>query len=177
MLAGVVRRGLHLTARSSDTDKNLRQGWGGEDGKRELAAEQNAVADAAAEGAAATAEAAAQPAIANGDDAAAGAAAPAVAPVPEEEEDNTKTYDDYLAEQKAKRAQLSAAAKPLREAETDDSSLGQKVVKGEGNTDFWAAKEKVSRVYGRCLCGACSAALWAHACRAWRGRAWLARRR
>jgi len=88
----------------TDSDKKEHQGWGGDDGKRELEAENAAEGDAAAEKAAAVDGEAAPAADAEGD-AANGdkkAEAPAAAPAaPVEEEDNSKSYEEYLAERKA----------------------------------------------------------------------------
>ncbi|KAN0065775.1 hypothetical protein ACQY0O_000905 [Thecaphora frezii] len=112
-----------------DTPKNLHQGWGGDDGKRELDVEKKAEADAKAENL-----------EANGAPAAEGEAKPEEKQ-PEEEEDKTMTLDEYLAAQAAKKA--SIAAPKVREAPADDSAwsnFGVKLEKPESD-DYFAAKK------------------------------------
>ena len=76
-----------------DSDKAAAAGWGGEDGKTELAAEEQGEADAKVEGTptdgAATPVAVVDKSWAN--------------QVEEEEEDNSQTYDEYLAAQAEKK--------------------------------------------------------------------------
>ena len=84
----------------SDSAKQEHQSWGGDDGKRELEAENDGGADAAAEKTNGTST----PAVVEGTDgaeatpAAATDAAPAT---PAEPEDNSKTYEEYLKERQA----------------------------------------------------------------------------
>lgn len=130
----------HSATGKEDSHKKVEQGWGGDDAKRELDAEDGAKADAAAEedttGEAGDKKEAPK---ANG--------APPVekelAPV-EEEKDNTKTLDEYLAEQAAKRAQIGAL-KEARPAETDAKALGTKMEKQSDEDYFKAQKERSNR--------------------------------
>ncbi len=126
----------------SDSDKAIAQGWGGDDPKRELNAEEGAIADAAAEGsgAATPANGEAAPA-AEGDAPAAEAEA---APAPVEEVDNTKTLDEYLAEQAERKAKLGNNQQGPREAESW-KEIGTKVEKGaEEEESFFKVPGKVS---------------------------------
>lgn len=77
----------------SDSDKKDHQGWGGDEGKRELEDEDWGALDAKTEGAAQTPT---KPSTEVGDNTPAAAATP----VPEPE-DNSKTYEEYLAERAA----------------------------------------------------------------------------
>lgn len=78
----------------ADSEKRVASGWGADEGKAELAAEVEGAVDASTEAAAPDADAAAP---------AAATEAPAAEKKVEEEEDNTKSYEEYLAE-KAKTA-------------------------------------------------------------------------
>lgn len=118
----------------SDSEKAVEAGWGGADGERELKAEEDAVTDAKAEkteanGTSTPAEATETPAE--------GVAAPAA--IPEEEEDNTKTYEEYLAEYTAQKAKLSAVGKGSGPRTVSDSKewegFGKPVVKSQGGQD------------------------------------------
>ncbi|CAO1624406.1 unnamed protein product [Sympodiomycopsis kandeliae] len=116
-----------------DSEKNLHQGWGGDDGKRELKAEQDGVEDAAAE----------KPTVeANGE----GAATPAAAETPAEEVDNTQTLDEYLASLAAKKANLGGKTVAPRTLESDDqwNNFGSKVVKSQGGGDEYYASTKTN---------------------------------
>ncbi|PWN28031.1 hypothetical protein BDZ90DRAFT_160292 [Jaminaea rosea] len=117
-----------------DSEKNIHQGWGGDDGKRELKNEEDAVADANAE--ATPANGAATPATVEGDE-----AAPAAEAVPAEEVDNTKTLDEYLADMAAKKATLGGKAVTPRTVEGGQwEGFGNKVVKSQsGGDEFYAA--------------------------------------
>lgn len=127
----------HSATGKDDSNKKIEQGWGGEDPKRELDAEDGAKADAAEE---VTGEGEKKDApTANGS---AEKELPAV--VEEEEKDNTKTLDEYLAEQAAKRAQIGAV-KEARAAEVDDKALGTKVTKQLGDDYYSTQKERVQR--------------------------------
>lgn len=76
-----------------DSEKRVASGWGADEGKAELAAEVEGAVDANKEAAAPDTDAPATPV----------ADAPAAEKKVEEEEDNTKSYEEYLAE-KAKAA-------------------------------------------------------------------------
>lgn len=76
-----------------DSEKRVASGWGADEGKAELAAEVEGAVDANKEAAAPDTDAPTTPA----------ADAPAAEKKVEEEEDNTKSYEEYLAE-KAKQA-------------------------------------------------------------------------
>lgn len=102
----------------SDSEKAEAAGWGAEDGKKELEAEQLGDADAKAE----------KPA----DD---GTATP-VREAPIEEEDNTQTYEEYLAAQAEKK--LSLSLPEARKAnEGDESSLGKPLTKKSEAEEEW----------------------------------------
>jgi len=131
----------HSQTGKEDSEKRIAQGWGGDDAKRELDSEDKAVLDAAAEkngeGPIANGDAPA----AEGDAAAAKDATPAI---PEEEVDNTKTLDQYLAEQTAKRAALGSKQEVRSTA--DDSQwkdFGTPLVKNtEGEAYYLKNKEE-----------------------------------
>ncbi|GAA6047127.1 hypothetical protein JCM3770_006912 [Rhodotorula araucariae] len=100
-----------------DSDKAEAAGWGAEDGKKELEAEQLGDADAKAE---TPAEGAATP----------------VREAPIEEEDNTQTYEEYLAAQAEKK--LSLALPEARKAnEGDDASFGKPLTKKTEAEEEW----------------------------------------
>lgn len=153
--------GQRLDRRSAtgrtDTQKQEHQGWGGDEGKRELEAEHAGETDAAAEknadGVPAT------PVAAEGD---ASAAAPAAAKaaaedkgpeVPTEPEDNSLTYDEYLKQQKsAGRGALDSlelAARKANEGQDDsqwkDGVLVEKEHKVEDTYFLGASKEKAAK--------------------------------
>ncbi|KAK0544875.1 hypothetical protein OC846_003623 [Tilletia horrida] len=132
----------HSQTGKEDTEKRVAQGWGGDDPKRELDAEDKAVADADAEknGEAPVANGDAAPA-AEGE--AAAPAAGATPTIPEEEVDNTKTLDQYLAEQTAKKAQLGGGPKEIRATGDDQwTGFGTQLVKDtEGEAFYYKAKE------------------------------------
>lgn len=111
----------------------MSQAWGGDNGKRELKAEEDGVADADAENKPAT-NGQSTPAAREGDE-----AAPAV--VPAEEADNTKTLDEYLADLATKKAAIGAKGNTPRAVEADAKwdGFGNKVVKSEGGDEYYAA--------------------------------------
>lgn len=104
------RRSAHALP---DSEKRVASGWGADEGNAELAAEVEGAVDASKEAAAPDADAAAAPA------AAAATEAPAAEKKVEEEEDNTKSYDEYLAE-KAKAAASFAQLEGRRVEGTSD---------------------------------------------------------
>lgn len=122
----------HSQTNKDETDKQVRQAWGGEDGKRELETEEKGEADAQAEGAEAA-------------DAAAPNGAPSSdkpAPI-EEEPDNTKTYDEYLAELTAKKATLGGGAKEARTAADEENWKNFSVTKAaRDESEYFAATQK-----------------------------------
>ncbi|GAA5953410.1 hypothetical protein JCM8115_000518 [Rhodotorula mucilaginosa] len=105
-----------------DSEKAEAAGWGAEDGKKELEAEVLAEADAKAE---APAEGAATPVR----------EAPVVE---EEEEDNTQTYEEYLAAKAAKKLNISELpeARPANEGE-DLFANAQAVTKKSEQEEEW----------------------------------------
>lgn len=114
-----------------DSDKTEAQGWGGEDGQRELAAEEAGAVDAL------------------GDATPAGAATPleaAPAFVAEvEEEDNTQTYDEYLAAQAEKKLTMALPSARVANEGADQSQWTSSVAltkKGEAE-DEWFMGSKV----------------------------------
>ncbi|KAK0522017.1 hypothetical protein OC834_006445 [Tilletia horrida] len=133
----------HSQTGKEDTEKRIAQGWGGDDAKRELDSEDKAVQDA-------NAEKNGDGPIANGDAPAEGkegeaASKDATPAIPEEEVDNTKTLDQYLAEQTAKRATLGAS-KEVRSAQDDQwKDFGTPLVKNtEGEAYYLKTKEDAS---------------------------------
>ncbi|MCO5610065.1 hypothetical protein L7F22_064300 [Adiantum nelumboides] len=60
----------------------------------------------------------------------------------EEEKDNTKTLDEYLAEQAAKRAQIGAKKEARQADNIDASSLGKKVEHSRGE-DFYSVQKEM----------------------------------
>ncbi|PWN93929.1 hypothetical protein FA10DRAFT_264526 [Acaromyces ingoldii] len=140
----------HSQTGREDSNKNLHQGWGGDDPKRELAVDENARADAAAEGGDSVKPSSDAPVSgeANGWDAPAeggaktGDAPSAPLAAVEEEKDNTKTLDEYLAEQAAKRAQIGAKKEARQADNIDASSLGKKVEHSRGE-DFYSVQKEM----------------------------------
>lgn len=105
-----------------DSQKAVAQGWGGEDGKKELEVEQKAEADAKAEGA----------------EGAAAAATPVEAEkVVEEEEDKTMTLDQYLASKAGKK--LNIESKAPREVAGDDSAWAKLTKHEKEELDYFAS--------------------------------------
>lgn len=149
-----------------DSEKAEHQGWGGDEGKRELEAETAGVTDAVAEktndGEAATptgwevsteetpaASGWDAPAAISGDAEATADKAPEREPEPE---DNSKTYEQFLAEQKAAgRGVLDTLSTNARKANegSDDSQWkdGVLVKKGDRDEGFFAdlQKEKANK--------------------------------
>ncbi|PWY99395.1 hypothetical protein BCV70DRAFT_217760 [Testicularia cyperi] len=120
-----------------DSQKQVAQGWGGEDGKKELESEEKAEADAKAEGAE------------NGTAAAAAAAtdrAAEVEKVPEEEEDKTMTLDQYLAAKAGKK--LNIESKAPRAVASDDSAYS-KLTKLESKEEEYFAATKTQKLRSR----------------------------
>lgn len=124
----------------SDSDKNIHQGWGGDDGKRELKNEEDAAADASAEAKPANGDS--TPATVEGEEAAALAAEAA----PVEEVDNTKTLDEYLADLAAKKTVIGGKTVAPRAVESGSwEGFGNKVVKSQsGGDEFYAATKQAS---------------------------------
>ncbi|GAA6001851.1 hypothetical protein JCM10207_002350 [Rhodosporidiobolus poonsookiae] len=101
-----------------DSEKAEAAGWGAEEGKKELEAEQQGDADAKAE---TPAEGAATP----------------VREAPIEEEDNTQTYEEYLAEQAAKKLAIAdlPEARKANDGEDADFFKNAKVVAKKGEAE------------------------------------------
>ncbi|KAJ9107931.1 hypothetical protein QFC19_002674 [Naganishia cerealis] len=114
-----------------DTEKRVASGWGPEEGNAELAAEVEGAVDASKEAAAPDAEATA-----------AATEAPAAEKKVEEEEDNTKSYEEYLAE-KAKAA-ASFAQLEGRQVEGSSDFVGSALKKSDEPEDpfFSGLKQK-----------------------------------
>ena len=131
----------HCSHHRRDSAKNIHQGWGGDDPKRELDVDENARADAAEEGAnpagTPTANGAATPAE--------GESAEKVEAAAEEEKDNTKTLDEYLAEQAAKRAQIGAKKEARVADSADTDSLGKRLEKQDSEDYYKIQKERQTR--------------------------------
>lgn len=111
-----------------DSDKQEAQGWGADEGKQELEAETLGEVDAQAEGAATPA-------------AATGTQTPARV---EEEEDNTQTYEEYLAAQAAKKLNISLPEARRANDGDDDDFKGTKLVRKEDQDydEFLADKKE-----------------------------------
>jgi plasminogen activator inhibitor 1 RNA-binding protein len=115
-----------------DTDKATAAGWGAEEGKQELAAEEAGADDA------------------QGEATPAGAATPveaAAAPVVEvEEEDNTQTYDEYLAAQAEKKFSLGLPAARVANEGVDASLIRGSVAHAKRGEDenTWFLGNQVS---------------------------------
>ncbi|KAE8215677.1 hypothetical protein CF327_g1077 [Tilletia walkeri] len=138
----------HSQTGREDSEKRIAQGWGGDDAKRELDNEDKAVADANAdkngEGPIANGDAApAADGEAGADAAATKEAASAPVPtIPEEEVDNTKTLDEFLAEQTAKRATLGGS-KEARAAQDDQwKDFGTPLVKNTEGEAYYVKQAK-----------------------------------
>ncbi|KAK7058930.1 hypothetical protein VNI00_001554 [Paramarasmius palmivorus] len=141
----------HSQTGKTDSDKKIHQGWGGDDGNTELQAEAAASKDAATEGAttgewgtdgATNADAWAAPADG---DAAAGGDKPAGEegsrpPRKEEEEDNTLTLEQYLAQQKEK----DAIVPKLEPRKVERADFGDAVAlqKGGDEDAYFVGKTK-----------------------------------
>lgn len=119
----------------------MHQGWGGDDPKRELDVEEGSRADALEEGATPAGESAAVP---NGTVTPAEGAVEPKAEV-EEEKDNTKTLDEYLAEQAAKRAQIGTK-KEARTADAADLDVLGKRLEKQDAEDYYKT-QKVRQGY------------------------------
>jgi len=181
---GAPRRGREFDRQSGtlpDSEKRVQQGWGGENGTRELENEESAIADAKAEGGNVSndwgADATATPAADTNDWAGTGAAAAATnedgwgttAETPaatntaaaeggeetggrkgrrfeEEEEDNTLTLDQYLAQRKEKENELLPKLEGVRKAnEGSDETLWKnavQVAKNDEEGSYFVGKTK-----------------------------------
>lgn len=171
---GRGRRGQydrHSQTGRIDTDKRIHQSWGGDDGNTELKAEQAATVDAAAEGAATNEWAADAGAPVASEWGAPDAGADAwAAPVPDaaaattpvaaegekpegrprrerepEEEDNTLTLDQYLAQQKEKDAVIPKLENTRKANEGADANIWKDVVplsKNEEENAYFVGKSK-----------------------------------
>ncbi|GAA5994955.1 Stm1p [Rhodotorula paludigena] len=103
-----------------DSEKAEAAGWGAEEGKKELEAEQLGDADAKAE---TPAEGAATP----------------VREAPIEEEDNSQTYEEYLAAQAEKKLQIAALPEARKANEGDDGAFANSKAiakKGEAEEEW-----------------------------------------
>ncbi|WFD26128.1 hypothetical protein MNAN1_001103 [Malassezia nana] len=109
----------HSATGHEDTAKAVRQGWGDSNPEETLKVEEGAKEDAEKE-----------------------KQAPESKPVVEEEDDNTLTLDQYLAKQAEKRSSMTAQPAP-RSVEADESSYGQRLERGQGES-YFAGNEKKS---------------------------------
>ena len=131
----------------SDSAKQEHQSWGGDDGKRELEAENDGGADAAAEKTNGTTT----PAVVEGTDGAdapAAAATEATPAAPTEPEDNSKTYEEYMKERQAGlNAKLGVPEGRKANEGSDDSQWkdGVAITKpAEGEDNYYVGAQKVS---------------------------------
>lgn len=141
----------HSATGTHDTDRKVASGWGAEEGKQELQAETEGWGDAKADMAPAAADdgwgatAGAAAPVANGH---AQAGEPEVSKPEEEEEDKTKTLEEYLAEKANETSGLIGLKKDIRKPNegVDDSQWKNavKFVKGEEEEEvfFQPNKEK-----------------------------------
>ncbi|KAJ9121652.1 hypothetical protein QFC22_002272 [Naganishia vaughanmartiniae] len=127
------RRSAHALP---DSEKRVASGWGADEGNAELAAEVEGAVDASKEAASPDADAAAPAA------AAAATEAPVAEKKVEEEEDNTKSYEEYLAE-KAKAASAFAQLEGRRVEGTSDF-VGSALKKSDEPEDPFFSGLKVS---------------------------------
>jgi plasminogen activator inhibitor 1 RNA-binding protein len=151
----------HSATGKTDSDKKIHQTWGGDDGPTELKAEEAAVVDAAVAATDNTwgVEAApaddpwATPAVAPGDEAApAPAAAEGERPARRggdrdarepEEEDNTVSYDQYLAQKAAEESALPTLAPRSANEGVDESQWKDTVEVTKAEEDaYFAPKAK-----------------------------------
>ena len=149
-----------LIALCSDSDKKIHQGWGGDEGKSELKAEEDGSKDAFAESPKPTGDDNAWGAPANDGDGwgapPADFGTPAQEDTPaetrrgkEEEEDNTLTLDQYLAQQKEKASDVVPKLENVRQANDGAENLFKdaiQVVKGGDEDSYFAGK------VSSCLC-------------------------
>ncbi|KAI5477225.1 hypothetical protein MNV49_006598 [Pseudohyphozyma bogoriensis] len=124
----------HSQTAHKDSEKAEEKGWGADEGKQELQAEQQGEADAKVE---ATPE---------------GAATPAERAAPVEEEDNTQTYDEYLAKKAAEKLALASLpeARVANEG-ADDSNWALHAIakKGEAEEEWFTGVKKTEAVKAR----------------------------
>lgn len=169
---GGGRLDRHSATGKTDSDKKVHQSWGGDDGNTELKVEEAATVDAAAEGAtgnewgaeATAADDAWGAPAATADDAWAIPATSSDEPVipaagaegvknegrrarerEQEEEDNTLTFDQYLAQKAEKEASLLPKLEARKANEGADDSLWKDAVqvqKGEDEEAYFATKRK-----------------------------------
>ncbi|KDN41134.1 hypothetical protein K437DRAFT_258372 [Tilletiaria anomala UBC 951] len=135
----------HSATGRTDSGKAIAQGWGGDDPKREQDAEEGAVLDAVAEE-----SSVATPA--NGEtkaDGAEAAAADAGAPAAVEEVDNTKTLDEYLAEQATKKAAINGTKAPTPRQADEWKEFGTKVQKASEDSESYFAATASSKESAR----------------------------
>ncbi|KAG6878407.1 hypothetical protein C0993_007589 [Termitomyces sp. T159_Od127] len=147
----------HSQTGKTDSDKKIQQSWGGADGKTELKVEEAAAVDATAEASEWTAEGGN---TADWDAPAQGPATDA-APAAEgdkadgrprkekeaEEEDNTLTLDQYLAQQKEKESVVPKLESARQANEGADTNIWKDVVpltKGEGEDSYFVGKTKAA---------------------------------
>jgi plasminogen activator inhibitor 1 RNA-binding protein len=147
---------MELNRSSSDSDKKFHQGWGGDEGGTELKAEEAGTTDAQAEGAAVAADgwdpvpidpwSAPPPADPWGGPPAEGDAAPAAGDEKgdedrkprdrdPEEEDNTISYDQYLAQLKDTTTTSVPKLEGVRVANEGDNKAWGDVVEHKKNED------------------------------------------
>lgn len=131
----------------SDSAKQEHQSWGGDDGKRELEAENAGGADAAAEKT--NADGTATPAVAEGAETPAPAADAAPA-TPAEPEDNSKTYEEYMAERKAalnSKLGVPEARKANEGADDSQWKDGVAITKpANGEDNYYVGTQKVCSI-------------------------------
>ncbi|KAF7310947.1 HABP4-PAI-RBP1 domain-containing protein [Mycena chlorophos] len=144
----------HSQTGKVDSDKKINQGWGAEEGNAELKAEQAAATDAAAEATPAGGDWGA--AAGDAGDWAAPAAADGAAPTdkPEgrprrerepEEEDNTLTLDQYMAQQKEKDSAAVPKLEGVRKVNDGADAWKDVVALEKGDTDsYFVGKTKAA---------------------------------
>ncbi|KAK7463615.1 hypothetical protein VKT23_006958 [Stygiomarasmius scandens] len=146
----------HSATGKTDSDKKIHQGWGGDDGTRELQDETIATVDAAAEAASPAADTWGAEANASADAWGSSDAPPADGSAPdskpegrprrEEEEDNTLTLDQYMAQQKEKELGSVPKLETRKANEGTDGNIWKDVVPLEksGEDAYFVGKGKAA---------------------------------
>jgi len=146
----------HSQTGRTDTHKQIQQGWGSDEGKAELKAEEEGSKDAVtdspaapaatewAEGSAPAEDGWGAPAPASGDaPAQEGATTPGGRRRPEEEEDNTLTLEEYLKQQKEKLVTVKLADVNVRKANEGEDVFEGAVLHAKDEEDaYFSGKSK-----------------------------------
>ncbi|KAI5124669.1 hypothetical protein M0805_004277 [Coniferiporia weirii] len=143
----------HSKTGKTDTEKKVNQGWGSDEGKTELKAEEDGSKDAAAEaptndwgndGAAAADAAWAAPDPAEPSGEAAQGATPAEARRDRDEEDNTLTLEQYLAQKKAIASVPQLEGRKANDGDDELFKDAVQVLKGSDDEAYFSGKPKAA---------------------------------